>query len=252
MAAESSAWAGFAQYEAEGLRNATMSESAQLTRSLSLFKALERLGMLRHRQELHVLILGADYVEARNPAAQFAPLLRLLGNCGISSLRLDFIGPNLDSSIDTTCREIDGSSLCSSNRDEETDLPRMMVSFHSGTFGGGEDREDVDIIVCFHPGFWGYESWQTTIRALPRDVPCVATSYNKEEAEDDHDAILEAIKGAKGIEIKWLWQYEANCFASRVERESGIDGRPCIENSFWQAFAVTSKANTNTAQPRNR
>ena len=242
-------WDGFKAYEHKGLEVASEAVSAELTRSLTLFESLKRLvgdGDGITHQEVSVLLLGADYVEARVPEKQFHALARLLGNCGVTSLRLLFVGPNLDASIDKTERELRFAESGSESDSKYPLLPRTRVWFKTGVYhakDAGVEVNKVDLVMCFHPGFWGYDSWRETIQALPRDVPCVVTSYNKEEAEDDQDVVIEALEGRK--EWNWRWRIERNKFASKVERESGIEGRPCVENKFWQAFVVTGDVEVN-------
>ena len=84
---------------------------------------------------------------------------------------------------------------------------------------------------------------------------CVATSYNLEEAEDDHDAIMAALTSTHAandvatskppdhqFEVEFLQSTDKqgrlikNKYASVFFRSSGIEGRICTENQFLQIF----------------
>mmetsp|Transcript_10638 Transcript_10638/g.12258 ORF Transcript_10638/g.12258 Transcript_10638/m.12258 type:complete len:110 (+) Transcript_10638:120-449(+) len=101
-------WGEFSVYERLGFSTFNDSQRvednfAALTRSLTIVKALEMLGVLSHcgkleKKEVSIHLVGADYVEATDPAAVFKPLSKLLALNGIRRLDILLNGPNVDRS----------------------------------------------------------------------------------------------------------------------------------------------------------
>ncbi|CAE7208273.1 unnamed protein product [Symbiodinium necroappetens] len=75
--------------------------------------------------------------------------------------------------------------------DDETRLPTGLLLetrhrqglYHEVSF---EPHWDPDLVCAFQPGFYGYDSWEPSIRrVLELKAPFLATSYTYEEAEED-------------------------------------------------------------------
>lgn len=214
------------EYVKSGLSVAPAEVSAKLTRSLSLFHALKVFACTGPKVVVH--LLGADYLEAKNPVVQFKPLFTLLKDSGVEQLVLVFVGPNLDDSIDKTERQFMCVGISITFQFSE----QLYHEHQQGSLAVA------DLVVCFNAGVWGYNSWSPTFRSLPVNTPCIVTSYNKFEADDDHDAINKTFSTPPAKLIEWEWSFECNPYASTVTRDSGIKDRPCIENNYWQAFRV--------------
>lgn len=104
-------------------------------------------------------------------------------------------------------------------------------------------------VVCFMPGFWGYESWKTGIRALAAAcVPVVSTAYTLEEAEDDEDVLTQlrsdtaatatdaSSTAAAGALVSLLWEAEATpagVGSSTAGGKCPATGRLLVENAAW-------------------
>jgi hypothetical protein len=81
-------------------------------------------------------------------------------------------------------------------------------------------RAAPDVVIAFHAGFWGYDSWRPTLMGLLRtSIPVVATSYTMEEARLDVRALgaatLEAgasddAADAAAAALDFLWGPEEN------------------------------------------
>lgn len=94
------------------------------------------------------------------------------------------------------------------------------------------------MIVCFHPGFWGYDSWEKSLVSIVSSrVVCLSSSYNVEESKDDFDKICEV--GNKTENNIFLIRQEENKWCSYLSRESGVEGRKCIENKIVTVFRGT-------------
>ena len=105
-----------------------------------------------------------------------------------------------------------------------------------------------DLVLAFHPGFWGYESWRPTLRGLLRGTTLlVATSYTPEEASLDalalgaamleRDADEDAAEAASDA-LHWSWRPELNPHVgARREVASAPPGHNYRENHCWSAVA---------------
>jgi len=184
-------------------------------------------------------------VEAKSPERVFEALSRLLYLNGIHDLDLFFSGPNLDCSLNKSSRRLFFPGESTDHSHTSKLYAKTVVKFCDDLYHAPANLELIkhlrkpDLIVCFNAGIWGYDSWKDTITAIITNsslrCPCIVTSYNKEEADDDHVAIKIISEKASGI--LWNWKPSHNIFSSLVSRESGIPGRLCIENNFWQAFS---------------
>ena len=70
---------------------------------------------------------------------------------------------------------------------------RVRVTHDAGAYDVDNRRvwrAAPDVVIAFHPGFWGYDSWRPTLVGLLRtSIPVVATSYTMEEARLDVRAL---------------------------------------------------------------
>lgn len=213
-------------------------------------------------------IIGCDAVECGSEhriVQLFSPLVRWIGayvECP-DRLQLNLIGPNLPESvvsnqvIDFGCAERQQQGT-----QPDSQLGRLKsakaVCYHMDyeeycNENSCYHNSDVNLMIAFHAGIWGYRDWETTLGRLAqqqqqqhgkkhRSTPFVITAYTLQEAEDDADVIeqLLAKSGRTEAEIKaaCVWEAEPNAFASRVDREtaSAPAGRRYRENMAWQAW----------------
>ena len=160
-------------------------------------------------------------------------------------LILDFCGPSVPESL----QEKRASKLFSSA--ENNVSLRVSCTYRRGYFHDFLEHDKVpaaDAYILYNAGVWGYDSWAPTIRALVNArAPTIVTSYNEFEAEDDNDAIDEAVAGngkSASSSIRWLWRPSKNPSASVVRRSAGLDSHPdrmCASNEFWQCFVGTKR-----------
>ncbi|CAE7215888.1 MSS51 [Symbiodinium sp. KB8] len=142
------------------------------SRALTLTAALGRLGVpARAERRLTIHVLGASFREEGSDliatSAVFAPLL---------SVQMLLVGPTAVGLVAA---------------DDETRLPTGLLLetrhrqglYHEVSF---EPHWDPDLVCAFQPGFYGYDSWEPSIRrVLELKAPFLATSYTYEEAEED-------------------------------------------------------------------
>ena len=70
---------------------------------------------------------------------------------------------------------------------------RVRVTHDAGAYAVDDRRvwrAAPDLILAFHAGFWGYDSWRPTLMGLLRtSIPIIVTSYTMEEARLDVRAL---------------------------------------------------------------
>eukprot|EP00439_Symbiodinium_sp_Y106_P043802 s5165_g5.t1 len=152
------------------------------SRALTLTAALGRLGVAPRatgaaERRLTIHVLGASFREEGSDliatSAVFAPLL---------SVQMLLVGPTALGPSDKPVAA-----------DDETRLPTGLLLetrhrqgvYHEVSF---EPCWDPDLVCAFQPGFYGYGSWEPSIRrVLELKAPFLATSYSHEEAEEDEN-----------------------------------------------------------------
>ena len=100
---------------------------------------------------------------------------------------------------------------------------RVRVTHDAGAYDVDNRRvwrAAPDVVLAFHPGFWGYDSWRPTLMGLLRtSIPMIVTSYTMEEARLDVRALgaatLEAgasddAADAAAAALEFLWGPEEN------------------------------------------
>ena len=140
-----------------------------------------------------------------------------------------------------------------------------------GAYDGAAAPPRADVVLAFHPGFWGYDSWRATLRGLvAAGPPVVATAYTPQEAaldrraigaaalagdaggaatadaaaaaagaaDDDSDAEADAAADAAAARLAWLWPPEIN--PHRSDRVRATPSAPpdheYRENHVWFGF----------------
>jgi hypothetical protein len=204
--------------------------SVDESRARSIWLALVRTGALEHSPlKLIVHVVGADSVEARSSFLDaMQPLGELLEHhSDVQHINFVLVGPNMPASFKGFV-------------DEDCIVSRrvvLAVQMASGLYHDVAESLGQKPVLCilFNAGIWGYDSWIPTLERLHTDgIVTVVTSYNSLEAEDDEDVIM-AIQSSHW---KWLWNIQANPYGSLRHRPSGIEGRTCADNSFWQCFVA--------------
>jgi len=166
-------------------------------------------------------IVGADYVEASKPLLAFKSLIQLFRNeTTLKKLTLRLVGPNVSSN---SSRSFDFSENFTVKVVQELNL------YHESSCPCG------DASFLFNAGIWGYDSWIPTLEYIfKKGIPVIITSYNEFEADDDFDTLNEALYPKQWVVLK---APESNPYRSDASRDSGIEGRQCVENSYWMIIA---------------
>ncbi|CAJ1347011.1 unnamed protein product [Effrenium voratum] len=215
----------------------TPAERDAQSRARTLQLALQRLSLAR-REALELHLAGAHWREegADLPAVRriFAPLLEaLLAEGHVQVLRLGLAGPScLDSTESLAAREevatLEGPKGCL-----RLEVKHRRGFYHEVSFGW----PGPDLVCAFQPGFWGYGTWAETLRVLAPGR-LLATSYNREEAELEQDAIQESI-----VDASWAspgWEPEPNPFAAATLRAG--PRQSVQDQSWWQCVVLPEKA----------
>jgi hypothetical protein len=228
-----------------------------LTRSATIAEALVRLDLLQNQDYLQIDVVGCDHVEcgsAESIRATFLPLVKWIGahaSCP-KHLCLYLIGPNVPKHIP---RRMQLTESVSGGALERVDIILDSVVYEERMRRyESKSPQPTPLIICFHPGIWGYAEWKPTLKYLARrrhqatnggSTFFVATAYTQEECEDDADVIREVLAevwecGAEKVEEACVWPVEMNAFASKQIREtaSAPPGRIYRENAAWQAWRL--------------
>mmetsp|Transcript_9832 Transcript_9832/g.18470 ORF Transcript_9832/g.18470 Transcript_9832/m.18470 type:complete len:227 (-) Transcript_9832:1338-2018(-) len=206
--------------------------SVEESRSWTIWSGLEKTIPDLDKEEICIHLLGCDFVEvSARPLDGFKVLYQILleNTTKVAKLTIVMIGPNVP-------RAASGSTI-------STTVGRLGVSMHfecnlyheSSCINDAKFRR-ADMAFLFDAGIWGYDSWKPTLIKLceNNDLPVVVTSYNEWEADDDHDSISSALEHNE--RLCWKWQPEKNPYGSLRHRPSGIEGRTCADNNYWQCF----------------
>ena len=196
-----------------------------------------------------VAIIGADgLMEAKSLEASIAFFSGFckyvvdeaaLGGAVEGDVMLDFYGPSVPEFLtgNTQCRKVTstGGGTCLSFH-----YTFFRGFFHDWSSVAATQCHKPTICLLYNPGCWGYPSWLPTISAiLKTGTPCVITSYNIFEAEDDYDTIESVGNFNENGNARWLWSYELNPHASTSSRPAGVASDPdrrCTVNAIWQCF----------------
>eukprot|EP00948_MAST-09A_sp_MAST-9A-sp1_P003796 g3796.t1 len=166
----------------------------------------------------------------------------------------------------------------SHNKIEATDNHSNQILFHAA-----ENVPVSDLFIAFNAGVWGYETWLPTIynvltqrqqqQSVVDNLPpkpqqqsktalspsfdsfnnvMVITSYNRNEAEDDHDCIEDFLfvqrktkkrkekESTVGCDVQFLWKFEKTPFpgecltpSSNPKAQSSL---PQTENDYWMCL----------------
>jgi hypothetical protein len=247
----------------------------QLSRSATLAQALVRFDLLQSQPALTIHILGGDAtVECASidtVRQVYSPLIQWIGahvECP-ESVRLVVVGPDVPAAMTTSPVTLDTASDEASSAATRNRLQQATVHCYSALYHdwiqAGQPQARPDLVVAFHAGMWGYDSWLPTLRylAAPRHggdeehaiattttgtdlwaelnmLPLLVTSYTIEEALDDYDVIRTTMTTESGSLCKCCWEPELNPFGSRLPRvtETALPGRDYRENSAWQAWRL--------------
>jgi len=127
---------------------------------------------------------------------------------------------------------------------------RVRVTHDAGQYNVDDRRvwrAAPDVVLAFHAGFWGYDSWRPTLMGLLRtSIPVVATSYTMEEARLDvralgaatlEDGASDDAADAAAAALEFLWGPEENERAgARRVVASAPPGHDYRENNVSFAF----------------
>ena len=130
---------------------------------------------------------------------------------------------------------------------------RVRVTHDAGVYDVANRRvwrAAPDVVIAFHAGFWGYDSWRPTLRGLLRtSIPIIVTSYTMEEARLDvralgaatlEDGASDDAADAAAAALDFLWGPEENERAgARRVVASAPPGHDYRENNV--SFAVRGR-----------
>eukprot|EP00977_Amphora_coffeiformis_P009741 scaffold2243_cov165-Amphora_coffeaeformis.AAC.21 len=220
------------------------SQTQTWSRAATLAHAWDRLHLESTSSPDHpwvVHILGCDHVEASsqeqlvNTFGHLVTWMQEHARKPPRSIQLTLIGPSLPTVEDSSQIElvVEGTKR-SDCRLESVKLKCHTAYYHEWRKDNASDIPP-DLLLAFHPGFWGYDTWKPTLDWLVEKgdkVPLVATSYTLLEAEEDQ----EVLKGMSAGTM--LWEAEYNPFASQKNRATAtaVEGEEYRENSAWQAW----------------
>ena len=182
-----------------------------LSRPLTAYAALQRLGIARRRLDLHVV--GASRAETLQAPRLFAELAHLLPD---TDLHVALVGPDVTPPADAGC---------------DAGAPAQVhLQYLPGPYHEVAPRRRPDLVVIYHSGLHLYPEWGATLQALIRQrVPTVITAFN----ETDMRRNYEFLTGAGGGPVPRphvVFGPEVNPFHSL----SYVP--PVVSNAYWLAF----------------
>jgi hypothetical protein len=221
-------------------------ETQRLSRAATLAHALRRLdlpALAKDDDPLVLHLLGCDHVEAANPSQlknTFTPLVDWWRNHTRKPPRrveLHLIGPSMPLILSSLELVLDP--------DESRRLESVQVSCHTGYYHEWrlqqrlqQDAKPPDLLVAFHAGLWGYDTWKPTLDWLVEQegpqLPLLVTSYTLLEAEEDQEVLQNLLPNQS------IWTAEYNPFATQQIRPTAtaVEGEDYRENAAWQAWWI--------------
>jgi hypothetical protein len=192
-------------------------------------------------------------------------------------LSIHLIGPDLPSCT-TTQKQQDALHIHYVNKNEtakdptgdkdtSTAIPSfesLSITCHASYYHEWRQQKMMEetsaphLLLAYHPGFWGYDTWKPTLEFLRTTkehghIPFVVTSYTLLEAEEDEVVLQEMLLSeggssnnedndhtAKNRKKRVIWSPEYNPFASQMKRPTAtaVPGEEYRENSAWQAWWI--------------
>lgn len=104
----------------------------------------------------------------------------------------------------------------------------VVESFVRSTFEA-LPASDVDVVLFYHPGFYGYDSWTSTLKALPARTLCVVTSYTEIESIENFEFVHEA------CDVRMVWDTTKFNVADEGSKTI-VEGREMVDNGFSFGF----------------
>jgi hypothetical protein len=230
----------------------------------TLLHALSRLG-LHSKAEVSIALLGADSDEAQgfSSAAKARDSLsetcQVLGKHGCTHLELMLVGPDMPST------HIGKLAPPLAEFTTESGV-HVQISFEHNFFHEStlckQDFNQLDMVIAYNGGVWGYKSWDPTLAALFigkfAGTKVVITSYTMEEAEDDYDRMDDYFKeacsgGSNSSQRKlcWHWDCESNPNGSKVQlkrkttsTKNGGALNTYYPSGHWQCVSTVKVAET--------
>ena len=212
---------------------------AGMSRSLTLAVALARLGLLEggSGKELCIHLIGCDRIgeggNAYETSVVFRPLMRIFdfvfGEEGLARVTIVLNGVHLISERVTLSSPAHA---------------KLTLVYAPGLYHSIPDLARMhppDLIAAFNAGVWGYDDWIPTLTYISDELaeatPCLITSYNMLEGEDDEDRITaEGTKDPDRFPVEWMWTAEANPFKGNHSKPSHHQGEFLTDNHCWMCF----------------
>jgi ATP-dependent RNA/DNA helicase IGHMBP2 len=235
-------------------------------RALTIFQALVRLGVLDGRfggardsagdKRLVLHCIGCDRIgEGATPNEThkvFRPLVKILaylhGPDTLEEVVLLVNGIHLSAGSSETVLPVGHDDGRKNGGGAQQQQQRLTIQYLPGMYHEAYPSTGSpapDLIVAFNAGVWGYDDWIPTldfIVSMPTRPPCVITSYNMLEGEDDEDRIENEVGRQEGKTtqkgfVKWEWKCEANACCDRGNRRPSLhEGEFLCDNSCWMCF----------------
>ena len=228
-------------------------ETHRLSRATTLSEAIYRLDLLQRQDKLVIHLIGCDH-EEQDKQGQ-APSLSLPGflKPAVSwlatarqvppALEFHLIGPNLQTE---KCKDIvvAGTALPSPLRSVTVQYHSSLYHDYLKSIENDDSTPNVDIIISYHAGIWGYDSWTPTLEYLSstsksrnKKIPFVITAYTLWECQEDF-AVMEDFQA----DFALVWKPQISPFGSHKLRPTATapsaQKESYRENAAWQAWKV--------------
>lgn len=232
-----------------GLEN----ETHRLSRAATLVEAMYRLDLLQRQDKLVIHLIGCDHEEQDEQGqAQSLPLPGFLepvvnwlakARQVPPALEFHLIGPNLQPDKCKTV-VVAGTELPSSLRSVSVHYHSSLYHDYLKSIDNDVSSINIDIIVSYHAGIWGYDSWKPTLEYLSstcdsrkKKIPFVITAYTLWECQED----FEVMKDFQA-NFSLAWKPQISPFGSHKVRPTitapSAQKESYRENSAWQAWNV--------------
>jgi splicing suppressor protein 51 len=203
----------------ERMRMFLLCATDNLTMPLTILSALEDISWTKPHLKIHIVgATGREMLALGN----FEEILHLMP--GLKSLQLTAVGPNVwaggavggKSYVPKT--ELECCQVC------KRDGGSRSVALYCGLYHDfitTPDYEEADLVVAFNSGFVdGDDSqyhWDSTIKLLVESgVPCLFTTYNAQEAQNEKTKML-------GLKAKFLVEPQKNKWSGLIPTPEFID-----------------------------
>lgn len=177
------------QLPAEFLPAATYELSQPSTCLFAMY--MHGIDEFKDKSTLTIHVVGASFTYEIVPSCVWEEILHCLPN--VQRLLIVFIGPDAWKADATeTCEENDaGCCPTCTSRNRTRSISIYGLTYHD--YKASSKFTAPDLVVAFNTGMYEEytESWKTSLEEiLDMDVPALFTSFNKDEADQDHAVLV--------------------------------------------------------------